>query len=212
MQVSTKLTFTRPPRDLWSLTKVHPVSKLGSVVLVTKFGWYYIKNLEEEAFLVRIWKKRSLTFVSPTWHLTPIWYATFVKLRSVVLVTKFGWYCIKNLEEEAFLVRIWKKRSLTFVSPTWPLTPIWYATFVKLRSVVLVTRFGWYCIKNLEEEAFLVRIWKKRSLTFVSPTWPLTPIWYATFVKLRSVVLVTKFGWYYIKNLEEELSLVRIWI
>ena len=43
-------------------------------------GWYCIKNLEEEAFLVSLWKKRSLTYVSPTWHLTPMWYATFVKL------------------------------------------------------------------------------------------------------------------------------------
>ena len=93
--------------DLWQNA---PCIKLGSVVLVIKFGWYCLKNLEEEAFLVSIWKKKVIDLCEPHVTFDPnlimqlLW-----SFGQWFFVTKFGWYCFKHLEEEAFLVSVWKK-------------------------------------------------------------------------------------------------------
>ena len=108
---------------------------------------------------------RTLTFVTPTWHLAKKLAETFVGDISMTLLTKFGCIGYKRLGGVAFL-KIFRK--CPFLTPTWLLAKQFSARFVVNMSINLLTNFGKYTTKRLDVVAFLMKRLEKKKKKRIS--------------------------------------------
>ena len=79
-----------------------------------------------------------------------------MKHRPLVILTKFGQNRPKNVGALGFWKMSFFKRSLTFVTPTWPLEKIWAESLKGRGPVVILTKFG----QNRPKNVGAVGFWK----------------------------------------------------
>ena len=124
--------------------------------------WLLFKNL----------MKRSMT---QRWPLTPFLLRSHVWLYPRIIVSKSNypsipWKYIQVCGYSDYFSKYLTKRSVTQMTPTWPLTPLLLRSHVQLYPQIIVSN----CHKNTSKHVDTVTLFSK---TLTKGQWPLDDLW-----------------------------------